>query len=344
MPAPAVADPLELFRMPRRPTRAARTAVAAASFALASAALLTGCSSAPAPAATPSADAAVEIENCGVPVTFATAPKRVVTIKSTSTEMLLALGLGDRIVGTAFQDGPLPDSLAAEATDVPSISDFMPSEEAVLDLEPDLVYSGWESAFAPDAAGERDELASLGVAGYVQPAACRSAQQPGKLDFDEIFREIGEVATIFRVDPSALIEAQKTELATVVPDSRGLTALWYSSGTDEPYVGAGIGAPELIMETAGLENIAGDIDQTWSTLGWEAVVDADPDVIVLIDASWNTADSKIEALKTNPATAALPAVQNSRYLILPFAAGEAGVRSVSAAVSIAQQLTDLDLG
>ena len=108
--------------------------------------------------------------------------------------MLLALGLGDRIVGTAFQDGPVPDEWADAATGVPEISDFMPSEEAVLELEPDLVYAGWESAFAADAAGERDELASLGVASYVQPAACRSAQVPGKLDFDEIFREIGEVA------------------------------------------------------------------------------------------------------------------------------------------------------
>lgn len=329
--------------MPRRPLRTARPAVGA--LALASFALLAGCSATAAPApATPSTATAVEIENCGVPVTFTAAPERVVTIKSTSTEMLLALGLGDRIVGTAFQDGPLPDSLAADAADVPSISDFMPGEEAVLELEPDLVYSGWESAFAADATGERDELASLGVASYVQPAACRSADVPDKLEFDEIFREIGEVATIFRVDPAQLIEAQKTELATVAPDTRGLTALWYSSGTDEPYVGAGTGAPQLILETAGLENIAGDIDQTWSTLGWEAVVDADPDVIVLIDASWNTADSKIQALETNPATAALPAVQNSRYLILPFAAGEAGVRTVSAAVSISQQLAELDLG
>ena len=304
---------------------------------------LAGCTT-PTPAPTESTADAVTVSNCGTKVTFDAAPERVVTIKSTSTEMLLALGLGDRIVGTAFQDGPVPDQWAAEATGVPSISDFMPGEEAVLDLEPDLVYSGWESAFAADAAGERAELASLGVASYVQPAACRSAEVPGKLTFDEIFREIGEVASIFRVDDSDLIADQKAQLAAITPDDRGLTALWYSSGTDTPYVGAGLGAPELAMETAGFTNVFGDLDQTWSSVSWESIIDADPDVIILIDADWNTAQSKMDMLEDNPATAQLTAVKKNHYIVLPFASSEAGVRTVSAVQNIQLQLknfTDL---
>ncbi|HWM32660.1 MAG TPA: putative F420-0 ABC transporter substrate-binding protein [Pseudolysinimonas sp.] len=302
--------------------------------------VLAGCS-APAPAATPSADGAVTVTNCGTPVTFETAPERVVTIKSTSTEMLLALGLGDRIVGTAFQDGPVPEEWAADAEGVLEISDFMPSEEAVLDLEPDLVYAGWESAFSADAAGERTELAALGVASYVQPAACRSADVPGKLGFDEIFREIGEVASIFRVDGSALIADQQQRLAAITPDDRGLTALWYSSGTDTPYVGAGIGAPELVMETAGFTNVFADIDQTWASAGWESIVEADPDLIILIDADWNTAQSKRDMLENDPVLSQLTAVKNDAYIVLPFAAGEAGVRSVPAVESVLGQLKDL---
>lgn len=303
--------------------------------------LLAGCSS-PVPAASPE-PAAVTVQNCGTTVTFDTPPQRVLTIKSTSTEMMLALGVGDRIVGTAFQDGPVPDAWAADAAGLPEISDFMPSEEAVLDIEPDLVYSGWESAFAADAAGERPELAALGVNSYVQPAACRSADVPPKLTFDEVFREIQEAADIFGVSADDLLAAQREELDAIAPDERGLTALWYSSGEDIPYVGAGLGAPELVLETVGLTNIAGDIDMTWSTYGWESIVAADPDVIVLIDADWNTAESKIDLLESNPATAALGAVQNRRYVVLPFPAGEAGVRTVSAATSVAAQLAELDL-
>ncbi len=80
------------------------------------------------------------------------------------------------------------------------------------------------------------------------------------------------------------------------------------------------------------------MDATWAPFSWEAVVDADPDFIILIDAAWNTADHKIEVLEGNPATANLTAVKEGKYLILPFAASEAGVRSVEAASELAYQL------
>jgi iron complex transport system substrate-binding protein len=311
--------------------------------------LLTGCSTAAAHPAgggsSPTADKPVVIQNCDTKVTFASAPKRVVSIKSTSTEILLALGLGDRIVGTAFQDGPVPAKWSAEAARLHKISDFMPSEEALLALEPDMVYSGWESAFSADQAGTRSELTALGVGSYVQPAACRTTGAPAKLSFPDIFGELKQVGSIFRVDAAAtkLVTQQKAELATVHKNTKGLTALWYSSGTDTPYVGAGTGAPELVMETVGLRNVAADVKQTWSSLGWESIVADDPDVIILIDASWNTAASKIASLESNPATAQLSAVKNHRYITLPFPASEAGVRTVDAAVSVSKQLTALGL-
>lgn len=302
---------------------------------------LAGCAATPT-ATTPTADGPVTVSNCGTTVTFDSAPERVITIKSTSTEMLLALGLGDRIVGTAFQDGPVPDQWAADAASLTSISDFVPSEEVVLEQQPDLVYGGWESAFAADGAGTRPELASLGVNTYVSPSACQSAEQPAKLTFDNVFGDIEQVASIFRVDPAPLLEQQKATLASIEEVGDGRTAFWYSSGDDTPYSGAGIGAPELVMETVGLTNIAADVKATWAPLGWESVVDADPYFIVLIDATWNTAESKIAKLESNPATAGLDAVVNKRYLVLPFASGEAGVRTVEAAASLAKQIAEID--
>jgi iron complex transport system substrate-binding protein len=214
----------------------------------------------------------------------------------------------------------------------------------VLGLEPDLVYAGWESNFSADGAGERDELQSLGIATYVSPAACKEPEyKPKKLTWDSIFGEIREVGDIFRVPEQAekVVAAQQAELATVAPDAEGRTALWWSSGDDTPYVGAGTGAPQLILDTLGLTNIAGDVQDTWTPLGWESIVAADPDVIVLVDASWNTADSKIATLQTDPATKNLSAVKNSRYLLVPFPASEAGVRSADATVDLAAQLADL---
>ncbi|HXR43936.1 MAG TPA: ABC transporter substrate-binding protein, partial [Pseudolysinimonas sp.] len=285
--------------------------------------LLAGCAGATSAApASPSADKPVTIKNCDTTVTFDRAPQRVISIKSTSTEMMLALGVGDRIVGTAYQDGPVPAKWKSTVAGIPSLSDFMPGEESVLAKTPDLVYSGWESAFTSDQAGTRTELASLGVNSYVQPAACRSTPV-AKLTFAEVFREIAEAGRIFRVDSSKLIASQKAELQAVKKDGAGHTALWYSSGDATPYVGAGTGAPELIMETVGLTNIAADVPQTWTTLGWESIVADDPDVIILIDADWNTAQTKIAKLESDPATSQLSAVKNHRFITLPFASSEA---------------------
>ncbi|GAA3297218.1 hypothetical protein GCM10017708_38500 [Arthrobacter citreus] len=95
------------------------------------------------------------------------------------------------------------------------------------------------------------------------------------------------------------------------------------------------------MEELGLENIAADVEESWASLSWETVVAANPDVIVLVDSDRNTAESKKELLASMPATANMDAVVNERYVILPFAAGEAGVRNAEAVADLAEQLSAL---
>jgi iron complex transport system substrate-binding protein len=310
-------------------------------FALALAAALPALAVNPALAAT---TYPLTLQNCGMAVTFEKAPARVVSIKSTATELLLSLGLADRIVGVGFQDGPLPSELASAGSNLSVLSDKLPSQEVVLETEPDFVYGGWESNFAADGAGERPTLAALGVASYVAPAACRSVKPP-KLTFESIFGEFEEMGAIFDVEAAAttLVDAQKASLAALKPDPRGLTAVWYSSGTKAPYVGAGNNAPAMVMEALGLKNIFGDVDDGWISASWEAVVDANPDVIVLVDAAWNSAAQKKKLLAENPITSQLDAVINQRYLVIAFPASEAGVRNVPATLDMARQLTALDL-
>ena len=283
------------------------------------------------------------IANCGTDVTFAKAPEKVVTIKSTATELLLSLGLGDRIVGVGFQDGPLPAELATAGANLKVLADKLPAQEVVLGTEPDFVYGGWESNFAADGAGERPALAQLGIATYVAPAACRTIKPP-KLSFDALFGEIAEMGTIFDAEAAVtkLVDEQKAALAALKPDSRGLTAVWYSSGTKAPYVGAGSNAPAMIMEAVGLSNIFASTDEGWFAASWEALVDANPDVIVLVDSAWNSAAQKKKLLAENPITGKLDAVTHERYLIIPFPASEAGVRNVPAAVDLAAQLAALN--
>jgi len=282
------------------------------------------------------------IDNCGATVVFEAAPERVVTIKSTATEMLLALGLGDKIAGVGFQDGPVPEPWTEAGKDLPVLAEKLPSQEVVLEVEPDFIYGGWESNFAADGAGERASLASLGVASYVSPAACRSIK-PVKLSFEGLFGDIAEMGAIFDASTAAnaLIAEQEAALAAIPADDRGLSALWYSSGTKAPYVGAGSNAPAMMMEALGLNNIMADVDEGWVSASWEAIVDANPDVIILVDAAWNSVDQKKQLLAENPITSQLEAVMHERYLVVPFPASEAGVRNVGATAEMAAQLATL---
>ncbi|WP_306231458.1 ABC transporter substrate-binding protein [Agrococcus beijingensis] len=324
------------------PARLAATTVAL------SALLLTGCAtplSATSTIPTVSVDASAPagaqttVDDCGVAVTPRAAPaERIVAVKSTAAELVVALGLGDALVSTAFLDGPLAGA------DAPTI-EGMPSREAVLGLEPDAIVAGWESAFAPEAIGDRATLAELGVTTWVSPAACWSTDVP-PLTWDALLGEFRDAATVLGAPDAgvALLAEQRAAVDAVEPVSGELRALWYSSGEDAPYVGAGSGAPQLVLETAGLTNVAADIDETWTTLSWEAVAASDADVIVLVDAPWHTAASKIERLRGNAATAQLSAVQEERFVVVPFPMAEAGVRSVDAVQTVADAVRAMGLG
>lgn len=292
---------------------------------------------------TASVGASAPIDDCGVAVAPRAAPaERIVAVKSTAAELVVALGLGDALVSTAFLDGPL---VMAPGDATPPTIDGMPSREAVLALEPDAVVAGWESAFAPEAAGDRAALHALGVTTWVSPAACRSVDV-APLSWDALLEEFVDAATVLGVPDAGvrLMAEQRAALDAVEPLGGGATALWYSSGEDAPYVGGGSGAPQLVLESAGLTNVAAGVDEAWTTMSWEALAESDPDVIVLVDAAWHTAASKIDRLRENPATAQLDAVRESRFVVVPFPMAEAGVGSVGAVELVADGARELGLG
>lgn len=285
------------------------------------------------------------IDNCGTEVTFEKAPERVVTIKSATTELLFALGAGNTIIATAYPDGPAPEPFTEQVAALPILSDRVPSHEIVLEQNPDLIYAGWESNFSPEGVGERPTLEQLGVRTFVAPSACKEPEyRADPLTFDNIFAEIEQVGEIMdeQQAAAALVARQRDIVNEIDPDSRGLSALWFSSGSDIPYVGGNIGAPALIMASAGLTNIAAEIDDSWGPFGWEQVAASDPDVIVLVDSEWNSAEKKIDILESGPLTSQLKAVRSKSYVVVPFPATEAGVRTAAAAAELAERVRELD--
>ena len=177
-------DPGSLMRHPGRATGALVLALA-----------LTGCATAtPGSEASPAAQAPsgspstgsptagagfpLTVTNCGVEVTIPAAPERVVAIKSSTTELTLALGLADRLVGAAFLDGPIEESLAEAGSQVPIISEQVPSAEAVLELEPDLVLAGWSRTSPPRAPGSARPSRGSGSRATCRPPRAASPARP----------------------------------------------------------------------------------------------------------------------------------------------------------------------
>lgn len=98
----------------------------------------------------------------------------------------------------------------------------------------------------------------------------------------------------------------------------GKTVMWWDAKTDSPSVGGRDGGPQLVMDAVGAANAFHQLPGNWADTGWEAVLTADPDVIVLVDADWDPADAKRKYLESDPALGDLKAVKNASYVVIPF--------------------------
>ena len=63
------------------------------------------------------------IEGVDYEFTYTSVPQRIVTVASPATEMLLALGLQDSIVGYAYQENVIPEKYAEVFNALTQISD-----------------------------------------------------------------------------------------------------------------------------------------------------------------------------------------------------------------------------
>src|SRR6478735_4728258 len=182
---PAVAEPSTAPRLGPAPKEvtAVRVFITLVSLSL----LVTACSRtetpAPAPAeggTTGATSYPLTLQNCGVEVTFAQAPQRAVSLYQASTEILLSLGLADRMVGTSTWFDPVLPELDADNATVPRLADNDPSLEVVLDTEPDLVTSASSHTFTPAVVAERSRFAQLGIPTYLSPSVCVGAEVNGE--------------------------------------------------------------------------------------------------------------------------------------------------------------------
>ncbi|WP_417475491.1 ABC transporter substrate-binding protein [Leisingera sp.] len=288
----------------------------------------------------------VTVQSCGSSYTYETPPKRAITLNQQATEVMLALGLQDAMVGTAYLDDEIPDQWRDAFDSVPVLAEKYPAAEIVLTQEPDFLFAGFASAFSEDNLGSVQKWHDLGVGTYLVDASCKSAHpQDVPLTIAPILRDIEVIGDIFGVQDraDALIAETRARIEAVQnnPAGGGRSAFIYDSGTDTPFSIGCCGGPALVAKTAGLTSISADVEGAWVDLAWERVVEADPDVILLIEAGWSSAQEKREYLENDPVLSQLTAVQNGRFVVVPFSETLLGMRFADGVENLNAQLAAL---
>lgn len=108
------------------------------------------------------------------------------------------------------------------------------------------------------------------------------------------------------------------------------------------------GSINTIIEYAGAKNIFEnkgiEEKKSWDHVSWSEVAEKDPDVIIVVDASWDAADEKIYNLCKNETTRNLRAVQNRHFITVPFSATTLGVRVGSLSFNLAEAIVAMANG
>ncbi|MFJ7736608.1 ABC transporter substrate-binding protein [Lysinibacillus sp. NPDC097287] len=278
----------------------------------------------------------VMIENNDTTQIYTEAPKKAISLNQHVTEIMLALGLEDSMVGTAYLDDEIYAPLKDVYDKVPVLAEQYPTKEQVIDAEADFLYAGWKSGFSEKGVGTPEELEALGIHTYLHTSS--SITKPL---LEDIFTDIRNIAKIFQVEEhgEALIEQMSKEVEDIrakLPQSEDeLRVLIFDSGKQDVTT-AGQNFMNELVTVAGGKNIFGDVESGWTTVSKEDTVERNPEVIVVIDYGTTSAEGKINFLKNDPALKETDAVMNERFVILPLSAASEGVRAAEAIQILAQ--------
>lgn len=306
------------------------------------------------------------VSNCGQDVTFDASPEKVVTIGQSGTEMLYALGLADKVVGTSVWFNEVLPQFKDQNSAVERLADNHPGFESVVAKEPQLVTTQFEVHVGPQGSvGTREQFNELGVNVYAMPADCvgkdnlvgGDGARKTAFQIDTVYQAIKELSAIFDVqDRGTELEAElraRVDAATAKAKALNLqdasAVVWFSSPDIEldPFVAGQKGIAGFILNTLGVRNII-ESDEEWPAVGWERIAQANPDIIVIarMDRRRFPADDynvKMEFLKSDPVTSEMTAVKEGRIVVVDAHAIHASIRIADGIETISNALSEAGL-
>jgi iron complex transport system substrate-binding protein len=223
------------------------------------------------------------VDDEGTEVTIEAYPERIISLSPASTETVFALGAGDRLVGgTDFDDYP-PEAVGI--TDVATYTGVL--MEQVVALEPDLVLAAGNSFTPPDDIARMRELGYTVVVLYAP-------------DVDSVLADIELVGTSIGASGEATamtaqMAAQMDAISEAAAAAGSTPSVFYELGAEpEIYAPAPDSFLADMIVRAGGEPITTADPALWS-IPLEELVVADPEVIVLGDATYGTCPDAVAA-------------------------------------------------
>jgi iron complex transport system substrate-binding protein len=283
------------------------------------------------------------VQSCDRTVTFEAPPQAAISNDVNLTEMMLVLGLADHMVGYTGISGwnKLDADMTIGVQELPELSSQYPSREVLIGADADFFFAGWNYGMKVGGEVTPETLKPIGIQVYELTESCIHIGEKDAASMDDMYNDLRNIGAIFDVSDRAetLIEGYQSELATFLAAQPALQTaprvFVYDSGEDVPFTAGQYAMPNALIEAAGGTNITNNLDKSWATVGWEAVVDRNPEVIIIINYGEVTADQKREFMMTNPAFANMDAVRNDRFVVLEYVEATPGPRNIEAIKTLA---------
>ncbi|MBN1669009.1 MAG: ABC transporter substrate-binding protein [Anaerolineales bacterium] len=278
------------------------------------------------PAAAPVAENPVMTftDDLGNTIELTAYPQAIVSLSPSTTEILFAVGAGEQVVGRE-EFSLYPE----EAVAVPSVGSMwggLPSE-AILALEPDLVVVA--EIITPE---QVQALQDLGLQVY---------WQANPDDFAGLFANLRVMAELtgHQAKAEALVSGLEARVNAVqekiAPLSYAPIAFYELDATDpaNPWTAGSGTFIDYILNMAGGINAASELQGDYIQISTEALITANPDIILLADALYGVSP---ESVAERPGWDVIAAVQNGAiYPIDPNILSVPGPRLVDALEAVA---------
>ena len=283
------------------------------------------------------------VQSCNRIVSFNKPPTKAISNDVNLTEMMLVLGLSDRMVGYTGISGwkTLDEEMRQGIARLPELSQKYPSKEVLIGADADFFFAGWNYGMKVGGEVTPETLEPFGIKVYELTESCIHIMQKDKASIEDLYTDLINLGRIFDVEKRAknIVEQYKSELLSFTNNLKAdklLRVFVYDSGEDAPFTAGLYAMPTALIEAAGGINVMDDFKKSWGTVTWEEVVERNPEVIVIVNYGNVTAEEKREFMITNPAFANIDAVKNDRFVTLEYVEATPGPRNIRAIKTLAE--------